>query len=123
MITFSSFDEQSSPLFKCFQIVKLIDLVELQLAMFMYKFHNHLLPFTFNDLLTPVHQIHSYNTRLSAKHSYSLPKTRTNYEIFNIRYQGAKVWNELNESYKIMSISRFKQKKPKPILFIITNFS
>ena len=49
---------------------------------------------------TLLHQIHSYNTKLSAKNSYSLPKTRTNYGIVNIRYQGAKVWNELNESYK-----------------------
>ena len=84
VITFSSFDEHSSPLLKRLQIVKLIDLVELRLAMFMYKFHNRLLSSTFNGPLTHVHQMHSYNTKLSAKDSYSLPKPRTNYGILNI---------------------------------------
>ena len=43
MITFSSFTEHSSPLFKELSIVKLSDIITLQLAVFMYKFHNQLL--------------------------------------------------------------------------------
>ena len=91
--------------------------------MFMYKFHNRLLPSTFNDLLTPVHQIHSYNTRLSAKHSYSLPKTTTNHGTFNIL--GTKVQTYGTSSMNLVKKCRFLNlnKKSKPILFIITNFS
>ncbi len=37
-------------------------------------------------------ETHSYNTRFSSRMTYALPKTRTNYGIFNIRYQGAKIW-------------------------------
>ena len=107
VITFSSFDEHWSLLFKRLQIVKLIDLVELQLAILMYKFHNRLLTSTLNDPLTPKHRIHSYNTRISAK-DFTIKNFY--YGIFNIGYQGAKVGNELIESYKIMSICQFEQK-------------
>ena len=48
IITFSSFTEHSSPLFKDLNIVKLSDIITLQLAVFMYKFHNQLLPPVFD---------------------------------------------------------------------------
>ena len=37
------------------------------------------MPPVFHDLFVPVKKIHSYNTRLASKESYSLPKTRTNF--------------------------------------------
>ena len=30
--------------------------------------------------------------------TFSLPNLRTNYSIFNIRFQGTKIWNGLDES-------------------------
>ena len=88
IITSSSFTEHSSPLFKHLNIVKLSDIITLQLAVFMYKFHNQLLPSVFNASLNPVRNIQSYNTRLSCMMSYVTPKARTNYGILNIRFQG-----------------------------------
>ena len=32
--------------------------------------------------------------------SYSIPKIKTNYGKFNIRFIGAKIWNSLSESAK-----------------------
>ena len=55
-------------------------------------------------------QIHTYNTRLGAKQSYYLPKARTNYGIFNIRFQGPSVWNSIDEDIKLSSLSLFKKK-------------
>ena len=55
-------------------------------------------------------QIHSYTTRLAAKQSYCLPKARTNYGIFNIRFQGPSVWNSIDEDIKSSSLSLFKKK-------------
>ena len=43
LITFSRFDEHSSPLFKSLEIIKFLDLVTFHLAIFMYKYHNQLL--------------------------------------------------------------------------------
>ena len=100
IITFSQLDEHSSPLFRHLQIIKLVDLVELFTGTFMCK--PNLLPFNFSDLFTPVNQVHSHNTRLASKLSFSLPKTRTNYGIFNIPFQGANIWNSLNDAIKTL---------------------
>lgn len=43
----------------------------------------------------PVSNIHRYNTRLSSRMTYAIPKARTNYGIFNTRFQDAssfRVW-------------------------------
>ena len=42
IITFSSFQEHSTPLFKYTKILKLCDLIHLHIAIFMYKFHANL---------------------------------------------------------------------------------
>ena len=63
-MTFSKFDEHSSPLFKQLNIIKIFDLITFHIAIFMMKIHNNLLPSKFNTLFTPVNCVHSYNTRL-----------------------------------------------------------
>jgi hypothetical protein len=75
IITFSLFDEHSSPIFKRLRLIKLSDLITLLMTMFMYKFHNCLLPLNFNDYFAPV-QLQSYNTRLASGLCLSLPKPR-----------------------------------------------
>ena len=107
-MTFSKFDEHSSPLFKTLNIIKLDDLVSYQIAIFMYKFKNRLLPLVFNNFFTEVSKVHQYNTRSAAKHSYYLPKVRTNYGKFNIRFQAPMIWNAINEQVKTGSLSKFK---------------
>ena len=97
-------------LFKSLEIIKFLDLVTFHLAIFMYKYHNQLLPSVFNSFFTKISQIHTYNTRLGAKQSYYLPKARTNYGIFNIRFQGPSVWNSIDEDIKLSSLSLFKKK-------------
>lgn len=109
IITFSSFDHHSSPLFKSLEIIKFHDLVSLHISIFMYKFHNHLLPSIFQSFFTKVDKIHSYNTRHAAKQSYYLPKARTNYGKFNIRFQGPTIWNDINEDIKQSSMFLFKK--------------
>ena len=110
IITFSRFDEHSSPLFKSLEIMKFLDLVTFYLAIFMYKYHNQLLPPVFISFFAKITQIHNYNTRLASKQSYYLPKARTNYGIFNIRFQGPSVWNSIDEDIKSSSLSLFKKK-------------
>ena len=41
---------------------------------------------------------------------YKLSKTRTNYGIFNIRFQGPRVWNSIEEQIKSSSLKLFKEK-------------
>ena len=110
IITFSKFDASSSPLFRNLNIIKLHVLAKLHIAIFIYKFHNRLLPSVFDEFFTPVNKIRKYNTRHASKMTFSLPNLRTNYSIFNIRFQGTKIWNCLDESTKHLSLSQFKKK-------------
>ena len=90
IITFSSFTEHTSPIFKSLKIVKFFDIVKLITSVFMYKFHRKLLPSIFSNFFTPVRNVHNYNTRLASKSSFVLPSARTNYRIFSLKFQGPK---------------------------------
>ena len=86
-------------------------MVSQNIAIFMYKYHYQLLPLVFQNFFDALTSIHSYNTRQASKKSYYIPKARTNYGIFNIRFQGPKVWNSIDESFKsLTSLKKFKKK-------------
>ena len=108
LITFSKFDEHTSPLFKITGILTFFDLVTLHISLFMFKFHKILLPTVFDTYFRPISTIHNYRTRPSSKDAFSLPRVRTNYGIFNIRFSGVKVWNALEPDIKLLSMSAFK---------------
>ena len=42
---------------------------------------------------------------------YAIPKARANYGTFNIGFQGAKVWNDISDDIKLLSLKRFKKKR------------
>ena len=85
LITFSKFDEHTSPLFKIIGILKFFNLVTLHISLFMFKFHKKLLPTVFDTYFRPISTIHNYRTRLSSKDAFSLPRV-SYYGIFNIRF-------------------------------------
>ena len=109
-MTFSQYDGHSSPLFKSLQIIKISDLINLNVILFMHKFHNDLLPSVFNNYFTLISRTHNYNTRLASKHSYSIPSKDKlcNIRLCNIRFQGGKLWNSLDESLKFLSMIQLK---------------
>ena len=59
--------------------------------------------------LISVRMLHNYNTRLSSKMTYVIPKVRTNYGTFNVRFQGAKVWNDISDDLKLLPLKMFKK--------------
>ena len=59
IMTFSSFDEHSTPLFRLLAIMKLSDLVTFHIALFMHwKFHNKVLLSYFDNFFNSVLSIH-----------------------------------------------------------------
>ena len=52
----------------------------------MHNYHNNLLSTTFETRFVRVNEFHHYNTRLSSKISYSVPRIRTNYGKLSIRF-------------------------------------
>ena len=81
----------------------------------MYKLHNNVLPASFYSVFTKVTSVnvHNYNTRFVAKHSYYLPYARTIYGKFNIRFQGPSVWNTTDDNLKISSSKSVFKKRLK----------
>lgn len=42
--------------------------------------------------------------------TYAIPKARENYEIFNTRFQGAKVWSDISDDMVRLSLSNVLRK-------------
>ena len=117
MITFSEYREHTNPFFIKFNILKLQDLVSFNNALFVYNFLTGNLPNTFESFFTLIKNEHNYQTGLASKSSFALPKARTNYGKFRIRFAGAKVWNSIDENIKdVPSSSIFKSKLKKHLL-------
>lgn len=74
----------------------------------MHDFHSNVLPTSFHNFFTCTKEVHQYNFRLASKHSYYIPKVRTNYDIFNIRFAESKVWNAIQDDLKPKRCTSFK---------------
>ena len=93
---------QSNLEFTGLGILNLFDLVTLFYgSIFMHKFYQQLLPYVFDNFFVDVRGLHTYNTRFAAKRSYYVPKVRTNFGKFSIRFQGPKVWNSLKKILRL----------------------
>ena len=66
-------------------------------------------PSVFDPYFNSVRMLHNYNTRLSNKMTFVIPKVRTNYGTFIIGLQGAKEWNDLNDDIKLLPLKIFKK--------------
>ena len=53
-----------------FQVLKLKDMVKIEIAKFMFRFKNKMLPIFFDNYFTNLSEIHKYNTRQKAKSGY-----------------------------------------------------
>jgi hypothetical protein len=110
VITFSSYDEHTSPLFKNLGLLKLFDIIRMSNLLFMHDFYKKKLPTVFNDFFLPICDSHKFATRLAVKISYCMPIVRTNYGKFSIRSKGPHIWNEVDDSLKTLTKSVFKKK-------------
>ena len=75
IITFSEYNCHSSPLFQILKVLKVIDLVYLYCALFMYDYYSNRLPLIFNDFFKSINKVHQYQTRLANKISYHMTRT------------------------------------------------
>ena len=71
----------------------------------MCKFHDHTV---FSVFFKSVSTILNYNNMLAKTQTYYFSNVRTNYGIFNVRFQGPTVLNCIDEDIKSTSIAIFK---------------
>ena len=109
LITFSAFDAHTSPLFSQLKLLKIQDHIKLQTLYFMHQFLTGKLSKIFDSFFIKTSDKHNVNTRFATRSTFYVPKIRTNYGKFNIRYNGPILWNEIDERLKILTSYSFKR--------------
>ena len=74
-------------------LLSIIGLYQLEIAKFMFKFHQQHLPIIFKDFFRPNCSVHSFSTR--SKDKYHLPYFSKSVSQQSIEFKGAKIWNAL----------------------------
>ncbi len=109
-ITNSDYREHFAPLFAKLAMLDIFQVNALQIAKFMFYYHNQLLPPMSLILFSTSSQIHSYDTRIAK--CYRPHHCRTNLKQFTTLFQGPKIGNSITESIiGSSSFSSFKKKK------------
>ena len=67
MISSVGYSDHTSKLFQKHKLLKLFDNDKLQIANFVFNYHNHTLPNIFRSYISVNNQIHHHNTRASNK--------------------------------------------------------
>ena len=80
IISKSTFDSHSDPIFKELEPLKLSDIRQLELGKLMFSLNHSLLPSKFNNYFSLNKQVHSYATRYA--NDFHLPFCRTNLRKF-----------------------------------------
>ena len=87
-------------------------LSQLEIAKFLFKFHEQHLPISFKDFFRPNCSVHSFFTR--SKDNYHLPYFSKSVPQQSIEFKGAKIWNALPVKIKhLRSNSLFVSKLKK----------
>ena len=87
------FTAHTAPLFMNANILPVRELYKYKLGIFMFKFHNGLLPPTFNAFFTYNNALYSYNTR--SRSNLHIPRSRTKLTHSQMRTCGVTLWNSL----------------------------
>ena len=111
----SGFLDHTDPLFYRFHTLKIDDIHALQIALFMYRYHSHQLPNTFDNMFYLNSELHNYPTRISFNVHLINPITALAHK--SIKHTGPDIWNSIPLHIRSQStINRFKVEYKKGIL-------
>ena len=114
IITYSSYDSRSEPLFDHLKILNLNKLYQLNLSKIIYKLHHNLTVSSEN--LIPISQIHTHQTRLSQSNNYFQNFNKSNLGLATYTSNGLKIWRNIPPEIKSLPFHNFKF-KIKQLLF------
>jgi len=94
----------TKPIFEKYGVLNIFDMYKKEMAIFMFKYNNNLLPSSFNGTFTKHQDNHSYNTR--NKYDFQLPVQKGLKTAFST---GPKIWNDLPNHLKTaLTLKQFK---------------
>ena len=95
-IKFEPFSAASSPIFKSLKVLKIEDILHLNILTFVYKSINKLSPPYFYGYFQPNSAIHKIATRQATRGDlFKSFRNTTLYGLQTIQYYGSKLWNTL----------------------------
>ena len=108
IITFSDFRARSEPLFKELNILNVYQMYKYQIALFMYRHLNGLIPLLECFSFATNESVHDHFTRQCS--SLHMARCRTKKRQSTIIFQGPKLWNSLPSSLRDSpSVNLFKK--------------
>ncbi len=110
----SQYRSHTEPLFKSSMILKIEDMYNAEVALFMYKFHNNLLPSSFTDFHISKPSLISMVTRQSGQMRRDRP--RTNFSSRLPKHNFPKIWNSINTELRLSNSRYIFKRKIKSIL-------
>ena len=111
-INFQPFSAPSTPIFLSLKILKVEDLLHLNILTFVYKSIKKLSPSCFHNYFTPDSSVHRFGTRQATRGDlFKSFKNTTVYGLQTIQVFGSKLWNTLPLFIRVASsVSVFRSK-------------
>ena len=83
-------------------------MVKLEIAKFMYRFKNKMLPISFDNYFTNLRVLHKYNTRQKAKSVYYHHLFNSEIGRKRLNHECLKLWESISLAEKKCSFRKFK---------------
>ena len=100
IINKTGYREHTDPLFAELKVLKFIDLYNLNLGKFMFRYKSGLLPSSFNDLFILCSSVHTYGTRSASKGDFYTNYNRTSLSKNSLVSRCILFWNNLKPDLK-----------------------
>ena len=105
-----------TPQYYKYEILKLEDLYNFEIAKLMYQFTHSKLLLNFKHYVAYLSDVSSYSTRHSSSNDIFLPRFMSSKTQHSIKYIGAKIWNNMPFDLKNAPYSKFKESYKKFLL-------
>ena len=102
--------QKLEPLFIKFEIFNIDQLLNFEIAKFMFLYQRNKLPQLFNNYFSYIKVITSRQTRKADKDDLYLPLYKTKRAQKSIKYVGVKIWNDIPLKIRTLPFNKFQQK-------------
>ena len=114
IISHQSYLSHSLPIFKELRLLRVSDIIQLKLPIFVYEAVNNNISSCFYEFFNNNSIVHSYNTRQSHRGDIFMVQINSSlYGLKSIRYLGTKSWNGLPMEIRKLSSRKVFMKKLK----------
>ena len=101
--------QHSNLLYSKLGVLKLDDMIKMELAKFIFKFKNQMLPSSFNNYFINLNQVHKYNTRQKFRNEFYQFYVGSESGKKSLQYICLNIWKNIPQEYRHCSFTKFKK--------------